>query len=296
MIQNISTRNVGMAMEAADHNFTVKTVPLMLPDGQECPTHVATVREDTGAFLGAVGRGYQVVQPRSFYELAHGMIAEIPGATIDKALTMKGGAVMGLSIHIDTREFLPGDPTQLDMVMMTSFNSDKPLMGRAISHRWICTNQLPSSTALFTMKHTRFVEHRLDTALKMLGFYAKELDTFDNQMRRLTKARFGDDRAVEWFGSLLPKAKTERSQSIVSNQTASFVNLLHHGKGTEIPGVRGSAYGALNALTEYVNHERPTRVKEGRDAEEVRYEAVNFGSGDVLMQRGKKALLDVIDI
>lgn len=294
MLQELNTRNVGEAMVLADHNFQVQTVPLYLPNGKECPTHVATVRDDTGAFLGAVGRGYQVVQPVTFYELAHGLVQQVPGAVIDKAITLKGGAVMGLSIHIDTREFLPSDPVKMDFVLMTSFNSDKPILGRSISNRWVCLNQLPSSKHLFTMKHTRFVAGRLNTAMNMLSYYGRELDSFETQMRQMVRARISDQAAVEWFQGLLPAPKTDRSKSLVFNQTAEFTNCLLNGKGTDIPGVRGTAYGALNALTEFTNHHRSSRVRDGRDAEEVRWEAVNFGSGDDLMQRGKQSLIKLI--
>ncbi|MHC4372383.1 MAG: DUF932 domain-containing protein, partial [Planctomycetota bacterium] len=75
------------------------------------------------------------------------------------------------------------------------------------------------------------------------------------------------------------------------NQISTLIDLLHSGRGVDQPGVKGTGWHAFNALTEFVNHERTTRVKEGRDEAEVRFEAINFGSGNDLMQRGLAILL-----
>jgi len=293
----VGTKNIGDAMYAADHNFEVETVPLVLPDGTKVPDKVATVRADNGAYLGTVGHGYQVVQPVSFYELAEEFISQT-GATIDKALTMKGGAVMGLSMTVNTREYLPGDPIDLNFLMMTSFNSQFSILGRALSVRAFCLNQLPNSNALFDIKHTTFAEKRLDMAMRMIAFFGQEQKSFDGKMKMLTKYSMTDRDMVTWFRNLFPKpnpkAQTTRATSILENKTAAYVKLLNEGRGVDVPGLKGTAYHALNALTEYVNHERPTRVKDGRDPAEVKFESTVFGSGNQLMQKGFKSIIEMV--
>jgi hypothetical protein len=171
------------------------------------------------------------------------------------------------------------------------------ILGRAIANRLICLNQVPSSTKLFNLKHTRFVEGRLDVATKMLSYYNKEINSFNINMKQLVDFRMNQDATKHFVNSLYPvpvKKETKRSESIRTNQISSLIDLLSNGRGVnEIGGLKGTGWHAFNALTEFVNHERTTRVKEGRDEAEVRFEAINFGSGNDLMQRGLGILLEM---
>jgi phage/plasmid-like protein (TIGR03299 family) len=291
----VSTHNAEEAMVSGNHAFEAKMVDLHLPDGRKVPDKKAVVRSDNGAYLGTVGKGYAPVQPRRFYEMIGELTRQV-GGTIDKVLNLRGGSVMGVSVTVGDAEYVPGDPIRRSFIAMTSFDCSYSVMGRAISNRWICTNQLPSSKRVFNLKHTTNVEVRLDTAIKMLGYMRQEIDQFDGRMKRFAQFRMTETQMVEWFEELhpAPAANNQRSLSRMTNVKADFVQLLYSGAGTELPGVKGTAYHALNALTEYVNHNRTTRVRGERDEQEVRFESVNFGSGDQLMQKGVDALVKLI--
>lgn len=292
--QENDNRSMGEIMWDAGHDFHVDKVNMFLPNGTQVPDKMATVNVD-GDYLGTVGKDYTPVQPSEFYALADAFRNET-GARIASTITMKGGAVIGINFNLNTREYIPGDPVEMHFLMLTSFNMQYSVMGRALSNRLACLNQLPSSTKLFDIKHTRFVQNRLGMALKMLGYFNQEQLVFDSKMKSLANYSLQDRDAVSWFESLFGdrQKNSKRSDSILKNNTATFVELLTRGKGTELSGVRGTAYGALNGLTEYVNHHRSTRVKGDRDPAEVKYEATLFGSGQDLMQKGFNSLVEMV--
>lgn len=286
--------NANEAMERAGHNFAVTKVPVSLPSGQIVPDKMATIRQDTGEYLGTVGAGYTVVQPSDFYGVAQEFMKET-GAEITCTMTMKGGAVIGINFLVDTREYLPGDPVEMNFLMMTAFDMSYSVLGRALSRRLFCLNQLPSSTRLFDVKHTTFAYKRLDIAMKMLGYFSQEAGAFDAKMKALTKCPMQERDQIEFFKNLhpAPSKGSRRAKSILENNTMAFIRLLHSGAGVDVPGVRGTAYHTLNALTEYVNYFRVTRVKNDRVEEEVKFESTIFGSGNRLMQNGLNRLIDL---
>jgi hypothetical protein len=132
----------------------------------------------------------------------------------------------------------------------------------------------------------------------MLTYYDSEIKEFNSNMKQLVNFRMDDGLMKDFVQNVYPAAKKEtaRSTSIRENQIAALIQLLYTGKGLEVPGLKGTGWHAFNALTEYVNHERTTRVKDGRNEAEVRFEAINFGSGNDLMQRGLNSLLDMSSI
>jgi len=295
MIKQIKTSNVAEAMELGDHNYTVDMQPLTLPDGTTCWDKKAVVRNDNGAYLGTVGSDYQPVQPIRIYEMVNTML-NATGGEITGVINLHKGSVFGVVLHLNTAEYLPGDAVDLNFLLLAAHNGMYGILGRAITNRLICLNQVPSSTKLFNLKHTRFVEGRLDVATKMLSYYDKEIKGFNDNMKQLVDFRMDSDATNHFVNCMYPvptKTESKRSESIRTNQITSLIDLLYTGKGVDVPGLKGTGWHAFNALTEFVNHERTTRVKEGRDEAEVRFEAINFGSGNDLMQRGLGILLDM---
>jgi len=295
-IKEINTKDVVEAMEIADHNYQVNMVPLTLPNGQKVWDKKAVIRNDNGAYLGTVGKDYMPVQPVAVYEMANTLL-DATGGTISGVLNMHGGSVFGVSLHLKRAEFLPGDPVDLEFLLLAAHNGAYGILGRALSTRFFCLNQLPTSKKLFNLKHTRYVENRMDVAMKMLSYYNKEIDQFSGHMKQLVGTKMPDKAAVGWFKSLfpVPKKDSKRANSLLDNNVLKYNELLNKGRGVDVPGLRGTAWGALNGLTEFVNHERSTRIKNGRASDEVRFESVNFGDGNNLMQNGMTSLLKYIN-
>lgn len=286
MFKKLDTIDAVEAIDLAGHNFTVEVVPIKLANGFTIPDKRMVVRADTGGYLGTVGTGWAPVQPSDFYNLA-GMIAREAGGKFGRSVTLNHGGAMGVEINFTDQEFVRGDRVSMNLILMTSFDMSYTLMGRAVSMRWFCLNQLPSSSKVFSLKHTTNVLPRLESTTKILGYFTAEMRGFNDLMKQFTHVKFNDKQAIEWFGSVLggaPEQPEGRAVTIFDNQMADFQECLVHGKGTELPGVRGTAWGALNAMTEWANHIRTTRVRNGRDEESVRFESVTFGSADRLMQ------------
>jgi phage/plasmid-like protein (TIGR03299 family) len=285
----IETQNVNEAMEAGDHNFEAIKEDLFTADGLRIPDHVAVLNRTTGNYLGTVGRGYEPVQPFTFYELADELI-ESTGATIDGVLNLRGGSTMGLSFHLADREYLAGDPIALHFMMLNGFDGWQGVNGHAHTNRASCLNVCNSSNRVYNLKHTKNVLNRVQVVKNMLKYYQNEIASFDDKMKFLVTHRMNQEEAVKWFRNLFPKPTSRRSETILDNKVAVFIDCLVNGRGSNIPGVRGTSYGAFQALTEYITHHRSVRVTEGRDEDEVRFEAVHFGTGNTLTQRGLSSL------
>lgn len=287
--QKLETQNVNEAMEAGNHNFEAIKEDIFTADGFRIPDHVAVLNQTTGDYLGTVGRGYEPVQPFTFYELADELI-ESTDAVIDGVLNLRGGSTMGLSFHLADREYIVGDPIALNFMMLNGFDGWQGLSGFAPTNRAACTNVCNASNKVYNLKHTKNVLNRVTVVKNMLKYYQNEIANFDEKMNYLVGHRMNQDDAVKWFRSLFPKPNSRRSETLLENKVAVFIDCLLHGRGSNIPGVRGTSYGAFQALTEYINHHRSTRVTAGRDEDEVRFEGIHFGAGNTLTQRGLTSL------
>lgn len=288
--QEIETRDVGEAREAGNHNFEVIKEDLFTADGMLIPDHVAVLNQKTGSYLGTVGRGYEPVQPKTFYELADEFIIST-GATINGIINLKNGSTMGLMFHLAEREYIDGDPISLNFIMLNGFDGWQGLSGFAPTHRIACLNVCNASNKVYNLKHTKNILNRVTVIKNMLKYYHNEIASFDDKMKHLVAHQMNQDEAINWFRSLFPKPTSDTSQTRLNNKITVFIDCLRNGRGSNIPGVRGTSYGAFQALTEYINHHRSTRVAQGRNEDEVRFTGIHFGSGNTLTQRGLNSLV-----
>lgn len=293
MMYQIETTNVEEARKIK-HDFIVESQSLSTEMGLPIPDKKAIIKveenaeialSDTYSYLGTVGIGWEPVQPSVLYDMATELM-DSTGGSINGVLDMNDGAVIGISFKLAEREYVTNDKMDLNFLMLTAFNGMYGLSGSAIAYRHSTDSMANTSNKVFNLKHTKFVANRIAVVKDMLKYYNQEINSFDVLMNRLVTKPMSNAVALEWFKSLFPKPQTHRSETLLENSAESFYNILVR-QGTEnVQGVKNTSYGAWCALTEYVNHERTVRVHNGRDEDEVRFQSINFGTGNRMIQKG----------
>lgn len=286
MFTKIETNDIEVAMDAAGHDFEVEKQRLHSEREYLIPDHVAVCRKDTNEYLGTVGIGWEPVQPATIYELAKELM-EATGGTINEVFSMKGSSVIGISLKLAEREYVAGDKLSLNFLMVTSFDGTYGIAGHATCHSMNRGTQVNTSNKVYNLKHTRFVGNRLDVIRNMLKFYNSEIQLFDKKMGKLVTKAMSKDETIKWFRGLFPTPKSNRSEVLLENQTLLFMDSYENLE----QGVRGTRYGAFQALTDYINNHRTVKIHNDRDEDEVRFQSIHFGSANTLAQKAMENLV-----
>lgn len=102
----------------------------------------------------------------------------------------------------------------------------------------------------------------------------------------------GREALERYFAEVVPlKEGVDPSRTLATRQR--LIRLFETGRGNAMEGVRGTLWAALNAVAEYVDHERPTRSGEGGSAREKRLESSLWGSGARLKERAWRVALEM---
>jgi hypothetical protein len=139
------------------------------------------------------------------------------------------------------------------------------------------------------MRHTKYVENRLDIIRDILKYYEKEIQDFDNKMNGLVNKRMNLVEAVDWFKGLFPKPKSKIGEKKLDTQVSKFITCWN---ANIVPGVKRTSYCAFQALGEYVNHHKTVNVHNDRDEDEVRFQSIHFGSSNQMVQKGLDTLIE----
>lgn len=272
-------------LEAAGMNWLAKRARVRYAtardqDGtewQEFDNRVVLFRNDTKAAMSVVSDDFQIVQPRETLEFFRDLVGSA-GMQLETAGSLFGGRKFWAMATTNDKAAIVvdgADMFKLNLLLATAIDGSMATEGSWIATRVVCNNTLPigrrEKTTRVKIRHnTKFDA----TAVKKdLGLIAaqSEFERTMESMRRLADTRMNPEAVINataellhpGFGELDDKA---RDKVLRSKPVAAIGRLAidNHAIGSDLDGTRGTAYGWLNAVTEYVDHEGRARTADAR--------------------------------
>jgi len=241
--------------------FTYAKEDIFRANGEKIEGKMANVISDTGKVVGIVGDGYENVQPADAFEFMDSISSQ--GKLLYKTVGALGdGEKIWLLAHTPDNVFEPikGDPIEEYLLFSTSYDGTSSSEARGTSITVVCANTLHQavngSKACISIRHTKNAASRLRMAAEIMQSYEEQNKSFRAAMIYLAKHPINDamikDFEIEMFGDA-DHIQEGRGRSILMNKLQKFEELLIMGKGTDIKGRVGSAYGMVQAYTEWAD-------------------------------------------
>jgi phage/plasmid-like protein (TIGR03299 family) len=291
--------NAQEALDQAGLNWTVEVAPLRveLPSGEmkNLSDQRIIVRDDK--VLGIVGSRYHAVNNGEIFTTADGVINSI-GGFYTQAGSFRGGSRVMLQVQLPNTLTLGRDEVKRYLTFINSFDGSFALRAFITPIRPACENMvrlaLSKATDSVSIRHSANALVRLRDVERVIAVSGKYHAKFDEAAQTLFRTKFSHDSMVKLAKDLIPVRIDDTGTPIDStraqNNRARLVALFEGGKGHVETGIVGTAWGAFNAVAEYVDHERGTRTKTGEDQEEKRVESAWFGSGATMKTRAFEAI------
>ena len=257
------------------------------------PDQKVLYRSDTKAPLSVVSQRYQVVQPREVLEFYRDL-TEVSGFELETAGVLKGGRKFWALARTGQGTTLKGnDQVNGYLLLATSCDGTLATTATPTTVRVVCNNTLTialdgSCKAIKVPHSTRFDPQAVK---KQLGIAVSQWDNFMHRMRMLSERKVQWHEAMGFFMNVLCDANPNMPlPAVLPNERAlRKVQCLYEGqgRGSTLESAQGTAWGLLNAVTEYVDHERRAR------SIEYRMDSAWFGQGAQLKQRALEAALQL---
>ena len=279
------TREAGLDYTVKESPVLFQTDAATLPE--EFKGRKVLHRSDTGGALAVVSDGYRVVQPADVMGFFSKLV-EIGGFQMETAGVLSHGRrVWALAKVNQGADVIEGDTVRPYVLLGTSYDGTMATVAKFTSIRVVCNNTI---TAALGREHGGTVrvlhsERFNPDAVRMeLGIVGDNWERFLVQSRKLSRETMGQVEADAFVTALLEPLRTNDKPL---NQTKGYRRImdLFNGQaiGAEIPGVAGTRWAMLNAVTEMVDHER------GRSAN-TRMESAWFGTGAALKNKALELL------
>jgi phage/plasmid-like protein (TIGR03299 family) len=247
------------------------------------PRHVANVRSDTRAVLGVVGDGYEPLQNRAAFAFCDAITDSGQAHWIGAGVT-RGGARVHSLMRLD-REIKIGGAEGEDVLPLLCFRNGHD-GGLSVTvcvapFRLACLNGmlLPLADAQRTWKarHTANVEAKLADARRTLGIAWAYYDELEALGGRLIRERMDGGEFERFLARLVPLPehrpdRTDGGRAVRNVERVREAIRTAYRAAADLENVRGTHWGALQAVSAYVDHAQPTRQTAGRSHAEARFE------------------------
>lgn len=276
-------------------DYQVEKRQLLNPATHEPVKAWGTFRTDNGAFLGAVGESYTVIQHEAGFAMIDHLVSSIDGAHYETAGALGDGEVVwGLADLNRSFEVVPGDRHENYLLFSTAHDGTRSHEYRLTSTRVVCQNTLNIALTNkaengLRVRHTRNAHDRLTAMHTVIEELNAETQDVAEKLRRLAGRLTTRDTVESIFDRLYPKTKRdggrEESSAVRTNMLREILSRFESNDRNAFPEVRGTAYNLLNAITEYTDHFRTSRGGE-------RPTSALFGSGDNLKSRAMEVIYE----
>jgi phage/plasmid-like protein (TIGR03299 family) len=276
------------AIKAAGLDWRVELFTACALD-QPIPGAFGVVRMDRLEPIGVVGQRYVPLQNQEAFSFMDRLVGE------GRAVYETAGS-LGRGQRIWLLARLPGDVWVTDqdnvskyLLLCNSHDGRSPLRALFTPIRVVCENTLRAalgrgiSTGV-SIRHTGDILGKAREAQRVLGISLQYFDAFGEQAKAFVGRALKQEALARYFETLVPTPKDADPGRSTATREA-LMRLFETGKGNDLPSVRGTLWAAVNALVEYVDFERPTRLTKGGSEASSRWESAQFGTGSLLKER-----------
>lgn len=260
---------------------------------QSFEDHKVLYRSDTKAPLSVVGQRYKVVQPKEVLEFYRDL-TEVSGFELETAGVLKEGRKFWALARTGKEVALKGqDVVKGYLLLATSCDGTLATTATATTVRVVCNNTLSIAVngAVNAIKVPHSTNFDAQAVKKQLGIAVSQWDGFMYRMKTLAECKVKSHEAMNYFLKVLCTSDAHEATGNLTNERAlKKVQALYdgHGRGAELGAAKGTAWGLLCSITEFVDHERRAR------SQEYRLDSAWFGQGAQLKQRALEAALQMV--
>lgn len=251
--------SIADAIKAAGLTWMVKTVPLVTATGRPVDA-CAVVRVDTDEILcHHTGKKYLPLQNDKAFDWFEPLVSN-GDVSIETAGSLMEGRkvwVLGL-VKGDPIEIVKGDAVKSYVLLSNAHDGVNAVRVGFTPTRVVCHNTLTmahnsADSKLLRVKHTSGMEHTLERIRETMVIQRQEFEASCEQFKWLA-TRAISPKDLETYVKIvfgLPEELKKESKILTS-----VTELFDTGKGSDIKGVRGTYWGAYNAVTEFMTWQR----------------------------------------
>lgn len=286
-------------------NWNVRLEDVAVPEGFSSDktysfvTRTNPFDKDQNDILGVVGERYKVLQNEDLFSFGDNILDG--GGRWETAGSIRGGRVVFGSLALERETVLDpngvSDVVKTYLLINTSHDGSVAIQASITPVRVVCANTLnlalsaingkKASKQTFKIRHTQTAEGKIAVAREALGMANKYMDEFDLMAKAMIEKEITQKQFEEIVALAYPAPEKDAKGSVKKyDGKIDLIYSIYNGKQNNM--IAGTAWGALNGLTERLDWYRNSR---GGNNESILASASGF---DPMINAEKNRLLKIV--
>lgn len=252
---DMNVKDVDTALNMAHLNYTVSLNPIYskINDKEfEIPSKKSVIRDTDGHFYNIVSDGYVPFQNHEAFDFLHYLNEDM---TIVKAGETYNGLVYVIG---ELREMnILGDKFKLYAIFQNGHNGHYKTATTICPLRMVCENQFNLSfretNSTFAIKHTKNIHNSVKNAIDSLSKINEYTKIFNEKAQLLASKKISHDQVIQFLDFMFP-VRPEATNAELEKSDIEKHKFLTAYNCDDNQNFKGSAWGLLNGLTDYITH------------------------------------------
>ncbi|NDY57384.1 DUF932 domain-containing protein [Desulfovibrio sulfodismutans] len=243
---------------------------------------VRVPRPNTGeeeVLLGVVSRRYQPLQNVE----AFGFFNPIVGngkAYFETAGALGEGERIWVMVKMpNAMKIVCGDECFKYLLLSNTHSGEGSIIIKFTSVRVVCQNTLMLAIGdgqkSYRVRHSKQMQFKLGELADFLAITQKVFQKAEEQFKLLAKIQMIDDRLNHYFEAVFPRNPAQAKNGKMPTRWEQVREIFESQEDLQLPGVRGTLWGAYNAITRFEDYKQPQQEEQP----DQRLERTWFGSG-----------------
>lgn len=240
------------------------------------PDRFNVQRDTDGRLLGNVGSTWVPFNPIDAFAIVDDLLAQAGGkAWIEAAGSMDEGKKVWVMVHLDDGFQIAGESYATYLTVVTGFDGRTSTMVLVHDERIVCRNTLAigvgeakGSGRILRVRHSKNAADRIKQANQILGLRNVRHEELAKQGEWMVEQEMPDAEFATFLDSLMPVPEVPADRdgtpaATMATERRGKIARLFQGAPNLEP-IRGTRWGALQAVIEYADHVRPFKDAESQ--------------------------------
>ena len=256
-VEEAPTSADALRMAGLDWNVVQRNIQVC--GGAKIQNYKANVRDSDGAVLGVVSERYKIVQNAEAFEFTDSLIGG--DVRYETAGSLNGGRKIWLLAKLPETEIV-GDKTEPYLCFTNTHDGSGAIRVCMTPIRVVCNNTLNlalcSARRAWSVRHTGDMASKMHEARVCLEMACAYMDELGQTADRLANTTVSRDKLGEILDEMFPitEDSTDREKQNIQKLKDDYMVCYF---APDIMKFRGTAWGAVNAMSDMISHNAPRR-------------------------------------
>lgn len=265
-------RDMEQVLKASGLDYTVEKRPVFMNAGPAdmteamaaIPNRFVTVRTSDEHPYDVVSDKFEVIQNKDAFDFVNYMGDEV---SFEKAGETAGGMVYIIAKLPEVS--ILGDAFIPHVIFRNGFNGKVKITAAICPLRIVCQNQFnfafKNTANAVTIRHTSNAEKKLQEAREVLKLSADYMQELTSMAEHFAGMKISGNRVDRVIDYLFPMEDAEHMNSFKRNRLETArANFISAHDAEDNRNFRGTAWGLVNAYTDFITHKEPAGKREDR--------------------------------